>query len=45
MDKKLTLLAAAVALCMPASVQADDKRPNIIFIMADDVDGLSSTAS
>ena len=37
MNKKLTLLAAAVALCAPASVQADDKRPNIIFIMADDL--------
>lgn len=37
MNKKLTLLAAAVALCMPGSVQADDKRPNIIFIMADDL--------
>ncbi len=37
MNKKFPLLAAAVALCMPASVQADDKRPNIIFIMADDL--------
>ena len=37
MNRKLTLLAAAIALCVPASVQADDKRPNIIFIMADDL--------
>jgi arylsulfatase A-like enzyme len=37
MNKKLTFLAAAIALCAPASVQADDKRPNIIFIMADDL--------
>ena len=37
MNKKLMLLAAAIALCMSASVQADDKRPNIIFIMADDL--------
>ena len=37
MNKKPILLAAAIALCAPASVQADDKRPNIIFIMADDL--------
>ena len=37
MNKKFILFAAAVALCMPFSVQADDKRPNIIFIMADDL--------
>ncbi len=37
MNKKLSLLAAAFALCIPAAVHADDKRPNIIFIMADDL--------
>ena len=37
MNKKPILLATAIALCAPASVQADDKRPNIIFIMADDL--------
>ncbi len=37
MNKKPILLAAGIALCAPASVQADDKRPNIIFIMADDL--------
>jgi len=37
MNRKLTLLAAAIALCAPASAHAEDKRPNIIFIMADDL--------
>jgi len=37
MNKKLTLLAAAIALCAPASAHGEDKRPNIVFIMADDL--------
>jgi arylsulfatase A-like enzyme len=37
MNKKQIVLAAAVALCMSTPMHADDKRPNIIFIMADDL--------
>ena len=32
-----TLLAAAIAFCMSVPAHADEKRPNIIFIMADDL--------
>ena len=31
-----TMLAAAIAVCMSVPAHADEKRPNIIFIMADD---------
>lgn len=37
MNQKLTLLAAAFGLWMFALAHADDKRPNIVFIMADDL--------
>jgi hypothetical protein len=37
MNRKLTCLAALIALLAPATVLADEKRPNIIFIMADDL--------
>jgi arylsulfatase A-like enzyme len=37
MTRYLTLLAVLFALLTSASVHADDKRPNIIFIMADDL--------
>src|SRR5262245_35674019 len=30
------LLATALAACLPAPLAAQDKRPNILFIMADD---------
>ena len=32
-----TLLAAAIAFYMSVPAHADEKRPNIIFIMADDL--------
>src|SRR5664279_2221942 len=32
-----TLLAAAIAFCMFVPAHAEEKRPNIIFIMADDL--------
>ena len=32
-----TMLAAAIAVCMSVPAHADEKRPNIIFIMADDL--------
>ncbi|WP_292532625.1 arylsulfatase [Methylocystis sp.] len=37
MNKKLICFAAMMAMLMPGSVLADEKRPNIIFIMADDL--------
>ena len=37
MNKKLNCLAALIALLVPVSLHADEKRPNIIFIMADDL--------
>ena len=37
MYKKISLFAAAAALCFSGSVLADEKKPNIIFIMADDL--------